>query len=270
VCLFVLIYGDDNNTSLIPYFLFFLSFFFSKVMGDDFVDGLFTIRMREEYICSSCATATTKTTSKAEDDADGDEVKFPISPDSLKSVLSDRDLMEMTGRLSPKLDIVNQVVVEEENNITIPGVVRLVSHDAPALSIAVPCLKHAASISSKGDSFSAVLRKASEMSCDVVHCKQTKKCAGRPVPCRRTLRRNQSNQSRLCPSVFALELIHDDLKARGDPIDIAQVLAIIQPKVDLNAVSSGQCNKYVEISQTYMCEINVCVCVISVLYSSGV
>lgn len=210
-------------------------------MGDDFVDCLFTIRMREEYICTHCSTEnnyedTTDQVDDAKDEDLVDSISFPISPASL---MSEEDLIKISGRLSPKLDVDQRV--EDKMQSKAPGVVKILAHDAPALSIAVPCLKHAASISYKNDSFSSVLKKASEMSCDVVHCKKTRQCSNRPATCRRTLRcsptqTDDGKHTKMCPSVFALELIHDDLKTRGDPVDIAEVLSIIQPQLDLNTV----------------------------------
>jgi hypothetical protein len=198
-----------------------------KVMGDDLVDSLFTIRMREEYVCSHCAAH-----SSSESVATTTKTMVSPSGDSLET---NELLAQMTGRLSPKLDL-EHIIEDKEMEDTEPGVVRVVAHDAPALSVAVPCLKHIASISSNAQ-FDNVLRRASEMSSDVVYCKRTAACRGRPLPCKRTLRSiNGQSLSSRAPDIFALELIHDDLRTRSDPVDIAQVLTIVQPRIDLNTV----------------------------------
>mmetsp|Transcript_2195 Transcript_2195/g.2980 ORF Transcript_2195/g.2980 Transcript_2195/m.2980 type:complete len:590 (-) Transcript_2195:109-1878(-) len=222
-----------------------------KVMGDNLVDTLFTIRMREEYVCSHCA-ANNKVNESSADDV----LTTSISPTTQSTILSSDELMKMTGRLSPKLDL--EHIIEDKNSSDVEaGVVRVVGHDAPALSIVVPCLKHAAAsitaLSSKSSSsshqnnhqFDAILSKASEMSCDVVYCKQSSQCKSRPLPCKRSLRESptlSSNPSNVCraPAIFTLELIHDNLHTRSDPVDIAHVLNIIQPKINLNKVFQGK------------------------------
>lgn len=169
-----------------------------KVMGDSFVDSLFTIKLREEYVCPTCSTA------RAEDAA-------PLSPSASASDDAETEPVLGLG----------------------PGVVNSADRDVPMLSVNVFFLRQAGGAGGvgSGGGFDAVLRRAAHMQCDVVHCKRTSGCRGKALPCRRTLRAGAA------PAVFALELIHDSLRDSGDPREIANVLAIVQPRIDLNVVS---------------------------------
>jgi len=94
--------------------------------------------------------------------------------------------------------------------------------NAYTFSVNVLFLKQAAQhLSQHG--FEVVLRNAAQFMGDVVLED------GKPLPCQRILRDEP-------PAVFSLELIQDSLRTRSDPREIATILNIIHPRLDLHMV----------------------------------
>lgn len=110
--------------------------------------------------------------------------------------------------------------------------------NAYTFSVNVLFLKQAAQHFSQ-HGFEVVLRNAAQSMGDVVLED------GKPLPCHRILRGPP-------PAVFSLELIQDSLRTRSDPREIATILSIIHPRLDLHTVfDSGDDERHPRRGKTH-------------------
>ena len=217
----------------------------------ELVDTLFTLKLREEYVCLTCA-ANPPSPAPEENDHASEKKAAVVAAVAPRESSPDHSLANAAGEGSDNAAPSTQVegvaggaaAAPTAAPVLGPGVAKAANQDAASFPVSVRLLKQAAAALGPAVAFDGVLRVAATGMCDVVSCKGSPACRGKPLPCTRSLRAGGAGAGAgavsggvesggRVPAVFALELVQDSLRACSDPEEIAKVLQLVSPSIDI-------------------------------------